>query len=290
MKKLAKLITGMMVVVIGIYLFLVWQNNKEATYPSEAEIRTSFEKSIGWLQANRTEILASTNSMLWWMIKESADLTNDPRLVEIYVKYKENILDKHPRNVWRPIFFSNSYANIDLLDIIHFPDYNLHFIYGASCSRSLEKEEVIQRQLKPNFCDDHHPISPACVTHQMMGMRFMQRHDCGDQIMVKEVIAALQDKIETQLVWDPRIVDVYLQRVMMLLDSGAEELVKPIWIKSVLDAQLNDGGWGGSETLFPVGSNKYLSFTSHIFGIRKEESDFHASAQGLLIMSMLLAK
>ena len=290
MKKLVKLIIGIMVIVIGTYLFLVWQNNKEAEHPSEAEIRTSFEKSIGWLEANRTEILASTNSMLWWMIKESADLTNDPRLVTLYDKYKENILDKYPRNVWRPIFFSNSYSNIDLMDIIHFPDYNLHFIYGASCSRSLEKEEVIQRQLKPKFCDDYHPISPACVTHQMMGMRFMQRHNCGDQAMVKDVIVALQDKIETQLTWDPRVGDTYVQRVMMLLDSGGKDKVKSIWLKSVIEAQKEDGGWSDFIWTAPLFSGKYLVMTTHRIKIAVPNTDFHATAQGILIMSMLLAK
>ena len=290
MKKLVKLLVGMVVIIVGTYLFLVWQNNKEVEYPTEAEIRASFEKSIVWLQTNRTQILASTNSMLWWMIKESADITQDPRLVDLYNTYKKDVLDKNPRNYWNSLFNKNNYINIDPLSIIQYPDYNQHFLYGTTCSRDLGKEEIIQRQLKMDFCNEYHPISPACVTHQMMGMRFMQRHDCGDQAMVKEVIAALQEKIVAQLTWDPRVVDVYLQRVMMLMDSGAKERIKPIWIKSVIGEQLEDGGWSGSEALFPVGGEKYFSFTSQIMGIRGIKSDFHASAQGVLIMSMLMAQ
>ena len=290
MKKIIKLFSLFVLTIVGIYLFLVWQNNSEAELPTDAEHRVSFEKSIAWLQANRSKILASTNSMLWWMIKESADLTNDSRLVELYNDYKKNTLDKNPRNIWYSLFIKNSYFNIDPIDIIHFPDYNQHFLYGATCGRLLEQEDIVQRQLKPGFCNQYHPISPACVTHQIMGMRFMQRHDCGDQTMVKEVITALQDKIITQLKWDPRVVDVYLQRVMMLMDSGARQRIKPVWIKSVIDAQLDDGGWSSSEALFPVGGGKYFSFTSRIVGVKRIKSDFHASAQGILIMSMLVSQ
>lgn len=290
MKKLIKLFTGMAVIIIGMYLFLAWQNNREVEFPTESEYRVSFENSIGWLQGNRSKILASTNSMLWWMVKESADLTNDPRLVELYNTYKKNTLDKNPRNIWRSLFAKHSYFNIDPMDIIQYPDYNQHFLYGATCGRLLEKEEIIQRQLKKEFCNEYHPISPACVTHQMMGMRFMQRHECGDQAMVKEVIVALQGKIVTQLTWDPRVVDVYLQRVMMLMDSGAKERVKSVWIQSVIDAQLDDGGWSGAEALFPIGGGKYFSFTSKMAGVKKIKSDFHATAQGVLIMSMLMSQ
>lgn len=290
MKKIIKLFSLTVLVMVGIYLFLVWQNNREAELPTEARYRASFEKSIVWLQANRSEILVSTNSMLWWMIKESADLTNDPRLVGLYQEYKRNVLDKNSRNVWRSLFAKNSYFNIDPFDIIQFPDYNQHFLYGATCSRLLEQEDIIQRQLKPEFCNEYHPMSPACVTHQMMGMRFMQRYDCGDQAMVKEVITALQDKIVTQLTWDPRVVDVYLQRVMMLMDSGARQRIESVWIKSVIDAQLDNGGWSSSEALFPVGGGKYFSFTSRILGVKRIKSDFHASAQGILIMSMLVSQ
>lgn len=290
MKKIVKLFSLILLSIVGTYLFLVWQNNRGVEFPTKTEYTASFEKSIGWLQKNRNEILASTNSMLWWMIKESADLTNDPRLVELYSTYKKNTLDKNIHNVWRSLFDMKNHTIIDPIDIAHFPDYNQHFLYGTTCSRLLEQDDFIQRQLKPEFCNEYHPISPACVTHQLMGMRFMQRHDCGDQAMVETVIVKLQDKIVTQLTWDLRVVDVYLQRVLMLLDSGAREQIKPVWIRTVINAQLNDGGWGGSEALFPVGREKYFAFTSQIIGVRKIKSDFHASAQGLLIMSMLVSK
>ena len=116
----------------------------------------------------------------------------------------------------------------------------------------------------------------------------MQTKGCEDPEMVEALVGDLQDKIVRQLTWDPRVVDVYIQRVLMLEESGAEDRVKNIWIKRVLDAQPADGGWSPDQPLIPLWSNRYLCFTGRVFGIKRVKPSFHATAQGVLLMTLLL--
>lgn len=268
--------------------WLWWDNNRDLAPPAEQEYRDSLEHAIQWLMAHREALLKDTNSMLWWMVSESATLGQDARLLSLFAEYKQKRLDPDPRNVWGGLFDPNHFIRVTMEDLVHFPDYNQHFIYGLTCSRELEETPAIRRQLEPGFCNQYHPVSPACATHQMMGLRFMQRNRCGDAGGVRQVIAALQDKIVTQLTWDPRVVDVYLQRVLMLVDSGAQARVKQVWLHRVLEAQMEDGGWGGMQPLLPIGGGRYLGFDARVIGIGKPKSNFHATAQGLLLMNHLL--
>jgi hypothetical protein len=166
------------------------------------------------------------------------------------------------------------------------PDYNLYFVYAVTCDPALSKEEIIQRQNDPEFCSAHHPFSPACVTHQLMGIRLAQRSRCLDPQVAQQLVSALQEKIVKQLVWDPRVVDVYIQRVTMLAESGAANKIKPVWLRRVLDAQLTDGGWDSFHILFPVNHTQYIGITEKLM-IKESKSNFHTTAQGIFLLSLI---
>ena len=279
------------VVVVLLVLFIlaccmIWQNNWSVEPPSTVAISGSLEESIQWLFDNRMTILQDGNPMLWWMVGESAKLTGDARLRGLFEDY-ESVLKRYPDNVWHHIFNPASTIPVRMWQISGLPDYNIYFLYGLTCDEELAKEEVVRRQSEVGFCDEHHPISPACVTHQLMGVRFMQRRKCGNPEEVQRLIEALQKKIVQQLTWDTRVVDVYIQRVLMLTESGARERVKPVWLKNILERQLKDGGWSDFDPIAPVGSFRYLGFTGRGIGIRNLRSGFHATAQGVFLMSLL---
>jgi hypothetical protein len=83
------------------------------------------------------------------------------------------------------------------------------------------------------------------------------------------------------------VVDVYLQRVLMLAESGDARSIKPIWLQNVIEAQRPDGGWSGVDPLLPLGAGRYLGFDGRGFTLRRPVSDFHATAQGVLLFSIL---
>lgn len=97
-----------------------------------------------------------------------------------------------------------------------------------------------------------------------------------------------------------------LQRVLKkLVDSGARDRVKPVWAKPawlrrVLDAQTADGGRSGMQPLLPLGDGGGWASTSgdgrapHLFigfnqrGAGEPCANFHTTAQGVLLLSLLL--
>lgn len=90
-------------------------------------------------------------------------------------------------------------------------DYQIFFFYALSCDNDLSSEPIIQKQLKANFCSLHY-LHPRCITHQLMGLRFMQRYQCGYEETVSNTITELQNDVVSELTWDFRVGDAYIQR------------------------------------------------------------------------------
>ena len=275
---------------LSAYAALFWQNNRDQPSPNPDTVRQALEHSIQWIQANETTLLEYRNPMLWWMVQQSARITQDERLLGFFAQYEKRVLSAAPNSPWQYLFHPHTWVPMQPSSYNDMPDYNRHFLYGLSCDAELGNMPDVQAQLKPDFCPSRHPISPACVTHQLMGMRFMLARGCGEPGAVSDVIAHLQHTIGVQLTWDVRVVDVYLQRVLMLLESGAGNRIKPVWVQRILAAQLSDGGWAGFQPLVPLGSERALGFSAKGFAIRVPSADFHATAQGLLLLSLLSAQ
>jgi hypothetical protein len=288
MRKLLK--TAIVVLVLGCagYSFMVWHNNRPLAAPAQADLAAALDRSIAWLDAHEQTIMSSTNQMLWWMIQQSAQYSAEPRLRELAAMYKQQRSIKAHGNMWRQLFYPNTWNPIRFEDIASLPYYNQHFLYAITCDPDLGRIPQISAQNSSAFCNQHR-LSPACVTHQLMGIRFLQESGCGNAEQLRDTVKQLQRRIRRQLTWDPRVVDVYLQRVMMLAESGAAATIKPVWLQRVLDAQQSDGGWGNFQPLIPVGSGRYLGLGHRGFTIQRPASNFHATAQGVLLLSILTA-
>ena len=95
--------------------------------------------------------------------------------------------------------------------------------------------------------------------------------------------------------WDFRgVVDSYLQKILMLAESGAAERIKPIWLKRVINAQRIDGGWDDFDEIFPLNSGRsfgWAGWSAHGWmWIHRPKSNFHTTAQGLYLMSLLKSR
>jgi len=288
MRKLFR-VTGFIIILLLLaYAYETWENNKSVEIPDQVQIQATLEKSIVWLEQNREKVLVDTNPALWNMVQRAAEVANDQRLKSLFAAYELRYL-KDRRNIWRPMFYPGTWVPVRFEDIANLPYYNLHFIYAILCDRELGDVSEIAAQNAPAFCDKH-PLRPACATHQLMGIRFLQRSECGDAEQLDDTVHQLQQRIRKQLILDPRVVDVYMQRVLMLVESGASEMVKPVWIKSLVDAQRADGGWGPFEPLVPLMGGRYFSYGPKVFSIKQPRSTFHTTAQGVLLFSLLSSR
>ena len=271
-KQVLALLLVLIALPMIVYGVVVWQNNRSVPPPSRQEIAASWEKSVAWLVANRQAVLQTDNLILWWMIGESARLTSDSRLQALYrdCLAQEDRIDR--QSIWRAFFEPVLYwdASYPQRGYARYLDYQQYLLFGMTCSKQLADEPLIVAQHNPGFCWRTHPLTPACATHQLMGFRLQQRNGCDRVGHLKEKIHVLQTTVERQLTWDPRVVDVYIQRLLMLVDSGVPARVKPRWLQRFLAAQLADGSWAKSRPLF-----------SNVQG------NLHTTAQGLWLLSLL---
>ncbi len=287
--RFIKWLVFILVIPLAVYAGLLYQNNRSADALSKVEMQRSLDSGISWLFERKEKILNEANPMLWWMLQQSAEISGDPRLKELFAGYETRYLKNNRKNIWRPLFYKNTWSPVRYESIRDFPYYNKHFLYALSCDKDLEQHAEIREQNQPEFCNSH-PLRPACVTHQLMGIRILQRKKCGDTEKLRQMVSVLQGKIENQLFYDPRVVDVYLQRVLMLIETGTLERVKPIWLIKVFKAQSDEGGWSNFEPLFPLYGGQSLGFSQHGVSIRTRRDGFHTTAQGVMIMSLLLAE
>jgi len=288
-KKIIAFIAIPTCLILVSYLYGVYQNNRDIAFPQEKQMQQQLEKSIEWLVKNEVQILSDTNPMLWWMLFETHKISHDERIAKLLEKYHQrNRQIQH--SVWAPLFDGLQHQHLSAYAVQGLPYYNQHFIYALNCASGIEREiPVVAQQNTAAFCHQaDYFYRPACITHQLMGINFIFKKQCGFLENIDEVSQSLQQDIVKQLVWDIRVVDVYLQRVLMLLITGAQASVEPVWIQQVLDHQLDDGGWGNFVSLLGSETGKSLGFSPRGLSLGREKSDFHATAQGMYILSFLL--
>jgi len=283
-----RLLALLLAISLFVFSWSVLQNNRNIEVVTPEDIQKHFEKSVSWLEANYSSVENTANPILWWMIKQAAITSNNETLNEIYFKYKTDHLDNNPPNLSTPMF--NQYFRPKLPDISVFSklyDYQTFFFYALSCDENFAVEPLIRKQFMPSFCSLHF-LRQSCTTHQVMGLRFMQRNQCGYDEVVNRTISKLKEILISELTWDFRVGDIYIQRVLMMLDLSVYSEVKPIWIKNILSAQNGDGGWDDLDPIIYLGNDYFLGYSTQLFTIKKMKSDFHSTAQAIWLLSMLV--
>jgi len=288
LKKLLVFLTFVFILSATYYAYQYYVNNKDAAWPEASEIQQTSYKSIEWLSSNYPTIKENHNSALWWMLKEASDISDNKQLSEIYQQYKSRYLDPNPANIWTP-YFRTFYKPLvpDMSAFSDYHPYQVFFVYALSCDKSLEKEPVIQEQLEADYCGLHY-LSPRCVTHQLMSVRLMQERYCGDDAQLATLAKSLQKTIVNELTYDFRVTDSYIQRVLALAEAGNFEAIKPVWIQRIIAAQNEDGGWDDLHPLITISDTNSIGWTSTLPRYASTQSNFHATAQGIWLMALLL--
>lgn len=277
-RKLIILFVLAAITLLSTISYSIYQNNKNVTWPDNQQIDSALVEAIKWLQENQSAIESDHNSALWWMLKEASEISDKTDLPEIYAHYKKSYLDKQPLNIWSP-YFTPYYKPVvpDILQMENFRAYQLFFVYALSCDDDLASEPVILKQIESGFCSLHY-LHPRCVTHQQMGVRLLQKRNCGDQAQLASLSSELIDIIHSELTWDFRVGDAYLQRNLMLAEAGRIDLIKPVWIQRILEAQNPDGGWDDVHPIMTLMGGKILGLSSTKPVLRRAKSSFHATA------------
>jgi hypothetical protein len=269
-----------MAMLAGIALLRFGPAQRDEPPPGAAELRRHWQAGLRWMQVHRAQLLADGNPMLWRMVRDAAAVSREPLLDEMLQGWRQNHFPREPFDAWlllvdpsaRPA--SPRPAGFDAL-----PAYMKLFAYGTTCDPAIAAVDIVQKQMQAGWCSAWAPRrvlrQSKCVTHQLVGVMLVQQRRCGDPAAVAELVRQLQDRVVDELSLDPVMRDAYLQRVLMLYWTGAPQRVRPVWLNRVLRAQRPDGGW---------------DYTSSFERAAGEDirDDFHATAQGLLIVALAL--
>lgn len=298
---LASMLVGLLIAV-GFIAY----NNRSVDAPSREELSVSLERSIVWMENNENEILGVNNPILWYKVKSVAEATDNSRLKKLYSLYQKKFNQRayEYQRLWSPLFEPGSKAYLQLEDIAHWRGYVRHWMYALHCSEVLGESPEIAAQNYANYCGDAYLFNVTCTAHQMTAILFMKKNNCGEAKQIDETISQLQARLVNLMTFDPRVVDIYMQRALKLAESGKSSLIKAVWLRRILDAQLPDGGWANFQPLIYVGDNKYIGFghassrTGNPRGasggkglsLGEVHSTFHATAQSFMLLSLILGE
>lgn len=275
----------LLILLTSYYFYLVYKNNIDVPPASKQEIQQALDKSINWVLKNQNELIKTKNSALWWFLDESAKLTSNSELINLTNKYKFTVLNK--KSVWSGYFTKTPPFTYFPGSLGTMKQYQKFLIYGLTCDATLGDEPFIQKQLDINFCN-WTPFYSSCSTHQLMGIRLLQTKNCSNQKLYQKLSNELSEIIEKQLTWDPRVGDVYIQRVLMLKESGHTDKIKPVWISRILKEQRSDGGWANFYNMLNLTDTVELGFGYVMPEIRSlPTSSFHTTAQAIYLLSTI---
>jgi len=299
----ACLVRGMLVLLalfvvlasIGWWWTLV-QVNRQVPALTQAEARQSYLRAVSWLKANESSVLSDGNAALWWLIDAAARRSEDRHLSELVERHLavayQGVLANSP---WVRIVRPQSVATGEVQSDELLARYQRFFLTAATCRADDDTQAFL----------DGHVCRPAlikvwladrvCSTHHLMGLMIHRRNGCKAPAVAERLQNELLEDIEAQARVDPFMRDAALQRVLMLAWVGGLDRPQSSWVRRVRDAQQADGGWSGSATLpeWPdflqprALSAAGARLTGRPWSPSAPPSDFHASAQGLLLMALL---
>lgn len=271
------------------------KNAEPAATPSDEEFRVAFDRAVDWSIANSDMLLKDRNEWLWWFLAEAARLTENPELLNLTDQYVESLTDnREPRILEQMLFLSGvkpdpdkTYSDYPLWSLNH---YGHAALYSQLCNKDFRDSELIKPQFEVSYCDveSAKDISSACITHQLLALYVIQRSACTYEAELEDLLAVLRPVTRTHLMLDPKVGDVYIQRILLLVLTGAGDMISPTWLRRFLDAQQDDGGWTPYQDVLKLTPDIHIGLGRYAPRPKTHGSTFHTTAQGLYLSALLM--
>lgn len=286
---------ALLAAVLTAWAWTQWQINRDAPAVSAAEARRGFVRAISWLQANEGTVLSQGNAALWWMLDVAAQRSADPYLTDLVERHLQLAYQGElETSAWKRLIRPRSMpvASADPVEALE--PYQRFFLSAAKCriddqTRAFYAGHVCRPALTKVWADDS-----VCSTHHLMGLMVHRRNQCPEVAGMLQLQQELLDDIEGQARWEPFMRDAVLQRTLMLAWVGGPERPRASWVRRAIAAQQPDGGWSGAAALpewpdlvQPWAWKAWLRKPSGGALSDRPPSDFHASAQGLLLTALI---
>ncbi len=273
--------------------------NRPVDPPTLAQRQAHLERAITWVVNNEGVLRDDANVALWQMVDVTANLTGDPRLHAIVQRANQRLFPEGgTHGPWMRMMSPQAKVDPTLISPSELEGYQLDFLSALTCGTTESVWSSSDQWRRTNQC---RPLwrnmtvgDRACSTHQLMALNILQRMACPGMVAAPGLQEELVQDIRWLLRADPLMKDVYIQRVLMLMWTRGEGALEPIWLHRVMAAQQSDGGWMWRLQIpeAPTGMDlwdlhRWLSrHWPGLFNPHLKHTDFHASAQGLLLMAL----
>jgi hypothetical protein len=297
--RLAKATPFAILLVAGLGAWAIWFGNRDVPPVTRPQQQQSYQRAVDWIRANEAQVLKDPNAALWWMLQTAAQRTHDPYLLELVRKSTDSTYVGDRAGLpWKRMLDPTAEVTLNLFNTEALRPYQRFFYHALTCLPVSLDDGDTNRFLAGNACRPQAIQvwlkDPACTTHQLMGVQLFQRMGCPTQENLQALKFTLLSDIDQQMRFDVMVKDTYFQRVLALLWGGDRDRVKPVWLQRVLASQLPDGGWAGHHQIpeLPNWLQPWRIKSWLVGGAQPEgiHADFHASAQGLLIMALSMTE
>lgn len=286
------------------YLLWCWSASQEEQFATVDERRQAWTAAISWLQSNEEQLLEQPNTALWWMLHHAAEVSSNPYLTGLVQRHVD-LLYGQGREVhlpWRRMIEPSATVSINALPIealLYMAPYQRDFLHATVCAPVHAPDQTTSGAfLERNLCRPNilHVVlkDKVCATHQLMALQVHRQSRCPGPQPSDGLRAELSADVRSQLFWFPWFEDADLQRVLMLYWQQGAVGVRPAWFNRVIRAQRDDGGWSGDRQIVGLpGVVQPVLFRQARQWWQGEKvtplrSDFHASAQGVLLLALSL--
>lgn len=283
---------------VSAWAWTVRDIHREAPPLSAQEADDSFRRSVAWLKTHEPQVLQDGNAALWWMVDVAAKRSQDPFLQQLVERYlAQTFQGVQAQSPWLRLVRPGASVTSFLPTPVELSEYQRYFLAAATCQPEDERNGPPSGYLQNNLC---RPMvakvllgDRVCSTHQVFGLLIHQRNHCAQPSGMPRLQQELLADIQTQARLDPFMRDATVQRVLILAWVGGADLPPARWVRRVHDAQQSDGGWTGDaqlpewpEFVQPRTLKKWLRASLGQAEQPTVPSDFHATAQGLLLMAL----
>ena len=162
-------------------------------------------------------------------------------------------------------------------------------IAALTCHEGAIQSPAIQQIYDRDFCAAQMEgnISASCKNKQIAALVILQSRSCSQSDQYAVALKSVQDDVVELLHKDPRVSDVYIQRLVWLTLTGAGDRIENVWLQRVIQHQRDDGGWLPYQRIVNLVPGWNLS-VGRRFGIsfKEDKTAFHTSVQGMLLMAL----
>ncbi|MEY4428049.1 MAG: hypothetical protein RLZZ182_738 [Pseudomonadota bacterium] len=271
--------------------------------PLEAR-QAAWRQAMVWVKTHEDALLRDPNSALWWMLRHAAEAAADAELQALVARHLEW---QYPPldggySPWRRLIDGRSPVAPEVLTRVAMTPmapYQRDFLQAASCQMvpaadaHVSGDFLVRNLCRPNLW---HTLTQdkVCATHQLMTLQVHRQSGCAGGLPATALRAELLADVQSQIMWLPVFEDAYIQRVLMLYWQRGGAATRPVWFNRVLMAQRADGGWAGERWVLELPLALQPSSVRNALWarlgrqVRPVESDFHATAQAMLLVALSL--